>query len=171
MNDELKDLLKDIESITDFGPSLLQNVSSGFTKTASRPLTKESKATLTSKIKIPENCKEFLVPKVNSEIWRLLPSQAKILDIKQQQVQQSLTLGLSSLAIITNTVVNAKDAIPKEILSTVVKQPMDGANILGDQFQAISNRRRYEMKRHLNPEYGGICSQQVKLNVAINLKI
>ncbi|OXA40087.1 hypothetical protein Fcan01_25114 [Folsomia candida] len=85
---------------------------------------------------------------------------AKILDIKQQQIQQSLTLGLSSLALITNTIVNSKESIPKEVLSSVVKQAMDGANILGDHFQAISSRRRFEMKRHLNPEYGGICSQQ-----------
>ncbi|OXA42979.1 hypothetical protein Fcan01_22263 [Folsomia candida] len=160
LNDELTDLLKDIENTTEFGPSLLPNVSSGFAKTAARPLTKESKATLAAKIKVPENCKEFLVPKVNSEIWRLLPSQAKILDINQQQIQQSLTLGLSSLAVITNTIVNSKESIPKEVLSLVVKQAMDGANILGDQFQAISSRRRFEMKRHLNPEYGGICSQQ-----------
>ncbi|OXA47011.1 hypothetical protein Fcan01_18333 [Folsomia candida] len=142
LNDELTDLLKDIENTTDVGPNLLPNVSSGFAKTAARPLTKESKATLSAKIKVPEN------------------SQAKILDIKQQQIQQSLTLGLSSLALITNTIVNSKESIPKEVLSSVVKQAMDGANILGDQFQAMSSRRRFEMKRHLNPEYGGICSKQ-----------
>lgn len=138
----------------------MSNVGIGFLKTVSRPLTKESKTSLKEKIKIPENCKEFLVPKVNPEIWKLLPSMAKIQDIKQQQMQEVLSLSLASLTSIANTVATNKDKVPKEVVSSVIKQSLDNANILGDQFQAINSQRRWNMKRHLNPEYVGICSGQ-----------
>lgn len=71
---ELETLLQDMEKTIDFGPAVMQNVSIGFVKTAVRPLTKETKSNLKERIKIPENCKEFIVPKVNGELWRLLPA-------------------------------------------------------------------------------------------------
>jgi hypothetical protein len=40
---------------------------------------------------------------------------------------------------------------------------MDGANIMGDQFQGITMNRRMEIKKYLNPDYAGICSAQVCL--------
>jgi hypothetical protein len=146
------------KSSGEFGPTLLQNVSYGFSKTAAQPLTKESRTNIRDKIKVPENCKEFIVPRVNTEIWKLLPAQAKIQDIEQQQIQQTLSAGLSSLAYIANNVATNKDKIPKEVVSSIIKQSMDSANLLGDQFQSISTQRRYEMKKFLNPEVSGICS-------------
>ncbi|OXA40055.1 hypothetical protein Fcan01_25141 [Folsomia candida] len=101
-----------------------------------------------------------LLPNVmNAEIWRQLPSQAKVLDIKQQQIQEVISLGLSSLASIANTVAMNKGQM--DIVDSVVKQSLDGANLLGDLFQSISGRRRYDLKKFLNPEYSGICSAQL----------
>lgn len=158
---ELETLLQDMEKTIDFGPAVMQNVSIGFVKTAVRPLTKETKSNLKERIKIPENCKEFIVPKVNGEIWRLLPAQAKVSDIKQQQNQLVLSQGLSTLTTISNVIASNKQKIPNEVVSSIVKHAMDCANIFGDQFQALSTRRRFEMKRFLNPEYSSICSAQV----------
>lgn len=160
-NDELDELLQDLEKKVEFGPALLANVSVGFSKTVARPLTKESKSSLKEKIRVPENCKELIVPKVNTEIWKLLPSQAKVLDLKQQQIQEVLSSGLSTLASISNSIALHKAEIPKEVVSSVIKQAIDGANLLGDEFQSISGRRRYEMKKYLNPEYARICTAQV----------
>lgn len=98
---------------------------------------------------------------MNAEIWRQLPSQAKVLDIKQQQIQEVISLGLSSLASIANTVAMNKGQM--DIVDSVVKQSLDGANLLGDLFQSISGRRRYDLKKFLNPEYSGICSAQVQV--------
>ncbi|OXA40057.1 hypothetical protein Fcan01_25143 [Folsomia candida] len=151
-NMELETLLQDMEKTIDFGPAVMQNVSIGFVKTAVRPLTKETKSNLKERIKIPENCKEFIVPKVNGEIWRLLPAQAKVSDIKQQQNQLVLSQGLSTLTTISNVIASNKQKIPNEVVSSIVKHAMDCANIFGDQFQALSTRRRFEMK---SPEETG----------------
>lgn len=74
--------MQDIERCTDFGPELPQNVADSFVKTVVRTLSKESRANLKDKLKIPSNCKEFIAPKVNQEIWRMLPSHAKLTDVK-----------------------------------------------------------------------------------------
>lgn len=160
-DEQLDDLLKDISDKVEYGPPLIANVSSSFTKTVTRPLSKETKSALAERMKIPENCKEFSAPKVNSEIWRLLPSHAKISDVKHQQTQQMLGIGLSAFANMANTLAANKNNIPKELMTTLLKQAIDGANALGDQFQSISTRRRHEMKKFLNPEYSGICLGQV----------
>lgn len=155
--------MQDIEKCTDFGPDLTANISESFVKTVKRPLAKESRTNLKEKLKIPNNCKEFLAPKVNQEIWRLLPAQAKLADLKQQQQQQVLSLNLANLATMANTVVVNKEKMSKEIMGSLLRNAIDGANILGDNFQSISERRRFDMKKYLNPDYAGICSMQVWL--------
>jgi len=121
----LEALLQDIEKTVEFGPALLDNVSNGFAKTASRPLTKESKASIKNRICVPENLKDVVVPKVNVEIWKLLPSQAKILDLKHQQTQEVMSLSLSSFAVIANTMATNKKEIPANVVSLVIKQAID----------------------------------------------
>jgi len=158
----LESLLEDIEKTATYGPALLESVSVGFIKTASRPLTKESKASIKDRILIPENLKDVIVPKLNAEIWKLLPSQAKIFEIKHQQTQEVLRLSLSAFATIANTMATNKKDMPATVVSSVIKQAIDGGNLIDDQFQAISTRRRYDIKKHLNPEYSGICSAQTK---------
>lgn len=66
--------MKDIEGSIEYGPDLLPQISEGFSKTVSRPLTKETASKLKDQIKIPSNCKGFAVPKMNSEIWAHLPT-------------------------------------------------------------------------------------------------
>lgn len=84
-----------------------------------------------------------------------------MLDLKQQQIQEVLSAGLSTLASISNSVAVHKSQIPKEVVNSVVKQAIEGANLLGDEFQSINGRRRYEMKKYLNPEYSSICTTQL----------
>lgn len=140
----------------------------GFIKTVTRPLTKETKANLRDKIKTPANCKEFVTPKVNQDIWRMLPQQAKINDLKSQQLQQLVSLSLSQFAFIGNEIAKNKDKIPKEVTSLVLQTAIDGSNLLGDQFQSISYSRRLDMKRFLNPEYSGICNAKVRIYYLYN---
>lgn len=147
------------------GPEISTKVADSYLKTVQRPLSKESSAKLKANVKIPSNCKNFAPPKINPEIWKIIPSQARLQDIKQQQVQQTLATGLSALAMICNEVISNKQTIPDKIVSSVIKVAMDAANVLGDQTQQLSVTRRLELKRHLNPEYGGICTGKVHKSI------
>lgn len=157
-------MLEDIEKGTELGPEIAKNVAESFLKTVGRPLSKESESMLKNNLKTPANCKQFAPPKVNNEIWRIIPSHARLLDVKNQQTQQTLGSGLSALAMITNQIIANKAKIPKEVSDSVVKLAVDSANILGNQMQHINTTRRLEMKKYLNPEYAGICTLQVKLH-------
>ncbi|OXA39203.1 hypothetical protein Fcan01_26050 [Folsomia candida] len=134
---EVEELLNDIEMGSDLGPEVSQNVAASFIKT-------------------------FVPPKINNEIWRIIPSNARLADVKQQQIQQAFATGLSALAVITDQVLSRKSEIPKEVVSTVVRLAIDTGNILGDQAQQLNSTRRFDLKKYLNPEYGGICSSQVE---------
>lgn len=158
---EIEGLLQDIEKETDFDEDLLPQVAEGFGKTVLRPLTKESKEKLKISLKIPNNCKQFVPPKINSEIWRILPSNARLSDVKNQQLQHTLSASLAALSKIANIVVSQKREIPKETTNSIVKLAMDAGNIIGDQIQVINSNRRQDVKKHLNPEYMGICNAQV----------
>lgn len=77
---QIEELLADIEKGADLGPEISQNVAESFLKTISRQLSKESKAKLRETLKTPSNCKQFSPPKINNEIWKIIPSQARLQD-------------------------------------------------------------------------------------------
>jgi len=153
--------LKDVEENVEYGSDLLQPIADGFIKTVSRPLTKETATTLRNQFKIPSNCRGFVVPKMNTELWNNLPTRAKVADLRVQQMQQSLSIGLITIANMANEVAKHAKLVPPELKKTLLRLAIDGANILGDQLQLCSARRRNEIKRLINPEYGSICSKQV----------
>jgi hypothetical protein len=159
---EVDELLKDIEKGADLGPEVESKVAESFIKTVLRPLSKESRSKLQEIIKTPSNCKVFVPPKINNEIWKLIPSHARLLDVKQQQTQQAIATGLTALTKIADLVISRKAEIPKDIVNTIVKMAVDTGNILGDQNQQLNTARRLDLKKYLNPEYAGICSSQVK---------
>jgi hypothetical protein len=153
--------LEDFQKEVEMGAEVTPNIAESFVKTVKRPLTKESKEKLREKVKTPANCKEFLVPKMNTEVWRILPSNGKLADIKNQQLQQVLSLVLSSLARIADIIAKGKQNIPKEMTGSVLQEAINGANLLGDQFQSISSSRKQEIRKYLPSEYSGICSVEV----------
>lgn len=153
--------MEDIEKGAELGPEVSSNIAESFVKTVKRPLSKESNLKLRNNIKTPSNCKEFVPAKVNNEIWKIIPSQARLRDIQQQQTQQALGTGLSALTMISNTILSRKTELPKDLVASVIKLAMDAANVMGDQTQQLNSIRRLDMKKHLNPEYTGICTAQV----------
>ncbi|OXA36883.1 uncharacterized protein LOC118433680 [Folsomia candida] len=163
-DNELVEIMKDIEGSIEYGPDLLPQISEGFSKTVSRPLTKETASKLKDQIKIPSNCKGFAVLKMNSEIWAHLPTGARLADIQTQQVQQSISFGLITMAEIANEVATHSNEIPQEVKKRILKLAIDGGNILGDQLQASNMKRRQEVKKLINPEYSAICNKQLPVS-------
>lgn len=150
-----------MEGTIEYGPDVMAQIAEGFVKTVIRPLSKESASNIKDKFKVPGNCKQFNVPKINPEIWNHLPPQSKMTDIKYQQIQQTLSQGLVGLARIAQEV--ASRDVQTAAKSSILKIAIDTANLLGDQLQNISGRRKTEVKKFINPEYNAICSSQVEL--------
>lgn len=155
---EIDEILKDVAQPESFGPELSSKVADAFSNTTKRPLNKELFSKLRDKIKVPANCKSFQVPKMNPEIWRVLPSQPRLFDVQNQQTQQALSAGLSSFALIAESVSTSPD-ISQELKNKILRYSIDAANVLGNQMQTVAKQRRFGVRRFLNPEYGGICNQ------------
>jgi len=160
---DLDILLADIEKAEDYGPALSSKVAEGFMKTLERPLSKETVNSLKLKSKIPENCKIFAVPKMNSEIWTQLPAQAKISDLKNQTHLKSLSLALSSLSRIAEIAAKSSSNQSNDSSKEIIKIALDTANVLGDEFQEVCNKRRLDVRRHMNAEYSAVCSAKIPI--------
>lgn len=160
---EIKELLADVEKPLDYGPSILPHVAVAFNTTMTRQISKETSDKIKQSIKIPENCQSMGVPKMNIEIWQNLTAKSRLTDIKYQNIQQSLSSGVATLAMISNEIALRAADLPKDFVTTILKLAMDGANLLGSQSQDITKKRRLEVKPALSPEYAGICNAQVFL--------
>lgn len=146
---------------------MIPNLATAFIKTVTRPLKKETTAKLKDHLKIPDNCREFRVPKMNNEIWKCLPPHAKMDDVHSQQVQTSLVYGLSSLSKIANAaaLLNCRKdqgaPASKELCNEIIDFAIKGANFLGHQLQEMNLKRRGNVKRHINSDYSGICNREI----------
>jgi len=151
-------IFNDIEDVVSYGPPLMGVIAEGMTKAVSRSLSKETVEKITQQIKIPENCKEIGVTRVNPEIWNSLPNSARMNDLNYQKTQQTISQGLITLASVAQILATSKDVSPtiKEAMNCL----KNGSNLLGLGFQEINSKRRMAMKPHLTHEYSGICSMK-----------
>jgi len=151
-------IFNDEEDTVSYGPPLMNVIAEGMTKAVSRALNKEAVDRITQQVKLPENCKEIGVTKVNPEIWNSLPNFARMNDLNYQKTQQTISHGLITLANVAQILAKSKDASPS--ITEAMTCLKNGSNLLGIGFQDLNARRRAAMKPHLTPEYSGICSMK-----------
>lgn len=161
LDEELSGLLKDVEKGVEYGPALLPSVAESFLKTVSRPLTKETSTALKNNLKLPENAKMLQPARMNREIWKVIPTHARLDDIRKQQIQSSLGIGISALSQIANCMAINSKLIPHAVVGEIMKISINAANILGDQLQDLNYKRRLDVKRYINPQYSNICTKEV----------
>jgi len=146
------------EETMSYGPPLMKGIAEGMAKTICRTLTKEAVEKLTEQVKIPDNCKEIGVPRVNPEIWNSLPAPARVNDLNLQKTQQTISYGLITLANVANILAQSTGASP--VILGAMNCLKNGSNLLGMGFQEISSKRRSAMKPHMAQEYSGICAMK-----------
>jgi len=160
VTDEVRKILDQTSPATDFGDNLQDIVSSSFAKIsnpASATLTEELK----TRYKIPANCKELGVPKVNPEIWSGLPQYVKTKDAKVQHLQQHLSKALIAQAQTAEQVLDLMAKTKDVALQGILKTLMDSAMSVGLGMKELNAARRQDLKSSLLPEYTGLCSTQV----------
>lgn len=166
-DDELLAGFQDKEKTLELGPNVASQVAEGFKNVIKRPLSKQTLDNLADKLKIPANCVELQTPKMNTEIWAHLPTKVKLNDLSLQACQQNMTYGLITLANIGSIVAKNSARIPKDVGKEIINTIMDGANMLGQGIQTINQKRRKEVKPHLQPDYAGICSSNVPITALL----
>lgn len=147
--------------IKEFGPKVSDPVATKMEKIIGVSLTKEQIQQLKTTVKVPENCKYFQTPKLNPEIWAALPNKTRLLDVKQQSVQQNFTFGISAFAQIADTISKVQNRLPAELKESgkeIAKLCVGGANFMAMGLRDSSHRRRQIIRPNLSSQYGGICS-------------
>lgn len=161
LKNEIEEALADVEETNDFGPDIQQGIATAFNKTVMRPLSKETKGTLKKRVLIPANCKIMMPPKVNQEIWSMLPTKSRLIDLNYHQVQTTLATGVATLAIMSDEIAKLSAGLPKETMHQLLKAAMDTANLLGTQMQDLNQKRKQAIKPYITADYAGICSMDV----------
>jgi len=87
-----------------------------------------------------------------------LEDQGVYLPACSQEIAQLFYLEENRIA---NNLAENKATIPSDVVTSTVQLAIDGSNMIGDQFQAISNVRRMEIRKFLSPEYMDICNLKV----------
>lgn len=161
---DLLEVLNDIEPQIEFGAPIKPEIAECIEKTVKRPLKKDSLSKLTAELKVPENCKGLVVPKMNQEIWSNLPPRARLNDLALQSHQQNASHSLVAYAQLADIIAKNSDKMPKELPRQLLSIIRDAANVAGNGFQVLSQKRRSEVKPHLNNEFASICSASVPVN-------
>lgn len=110
------------------------------------------------KYKVPENCTALAVPRVNPEIWSMLPPAVKQKDYATQQHQQLGSLAAVAVAKMTDNLFTTTEAISPQLRQDLIVNCMEIASVLSINSDELNKKRKAEMKLTLNREYASICN-------------
>ncbi len=100
---------------------------------------------------------------MNPEIWSNLPTKAKVNDLGLQNLQQFTSYGLIALANIGDVITKNGDGMSKDVARSIIEITRNAANVMGNGYQTITQKRRQEVKPYLNAEFSGICSSSTEV--------
>lgn len=155
---DLAELLGEQEKDTEFAAPVPDIVATAFNGTVAKQLSKETLAKLKETVKVPENCKGLMTPKMNPELWAHLPPPAKFLDIKTQSIQSTMLSGIVTFANLATEIANRPAELSPELKSTLLQLSKRGGAILGAGVQDLSLKRKLDVRPHIRPEYSSICT-------------
>lgn len=157
--DSLKEILNQTVQQDDFDPPINEYVAKSINDLYSTAVSaKNSKEGMKSKLRIPENCQSLGVPKVNPEIWSLLPSNLRQKDFSLQQFHQTLSTASVSVAKIADVLFTTKDQISQPLREFLLSSTMEAAAVLAQASEEMNKKRKNEIKPALNKEFIGICA-------------
>jgi hypothetical protein len=160
ISDAIRSILEQTSPPLDFGENLQEVVSSSFSKITS-PTSLTLMDDLKNRYKVPANCKQIGVAKVNPEIWSGLPQHIKARDAKAQHLQQHLSKALIAQAKTAEQILKIMSQTKDPSLQSVLQTLMDSAMSVGLGMKELNATRKQDLKSSLLPEYAGLSSGQL----------
>jgi len=158
--DEVREILGQTTPQHEYGEKLLEVVATSFSK-ITNPMSLTLADELKTRYKVPENCRQLAVPKVNTEIWAGLPQAIKTRDAKSQHLQQHLSRALIAQAKASERILELISKTKNAELQGVLKTQMDSAMAVGLAMKEINGQRKQNLKPSLLQEYAGLASAQL----------
>jgi len=119
---------------------------------------------LTTKYLASENCKNMVVPRVNTGVWKALKGQPKVRDndAKLQKSQGFILKAFFPLIGIMNKLRKSRaDTLNKKDLVELKQLSNDTFKLMNIAFCDISYRRRFLIQPHLQRDYADVCADTV----------
>jgi len=155
--DAVRSILNQTAPQTDFGEKLQEVIAKSFAR-ITNPESSNLVEDLKARFKVPENCKELGVAKVNPEIWAGLPQSVKNKDAKSQHLQQHMSRALIAQAKTAELIMQLISKTKSAELQPILKSLMDSAMSVGLAVKEINATRKYNLRPSLLPEYAGLAS-------------
>jgi len=162
-NDALFKKISEERSGTKEGPKIHKKLAKVANRAFSEPLEIVKLKELFEHHPRPANTEKIVPPKVNSEIWAILSSQAKQRDAKALQVQRTIAHSTFCVLEAANAILEIENEHIKE---KVVKNLTDAVHMLGLTNYDLSLKRRHAMKFELSPDptvASALCAPEVKV--------
>lgn len=122
----------------------------------------EKRKEICQKYKIPGNCSELFVPKINNEIWTKLKSNAKRSDVRMSALQDTLNKAASAILVSANDLLTHRKDKTKPDYKAIVSRLTDSVALVGQVHKEISLKRREAIRPYLHADYKQACSRTVK---------
>lgn len=108
--------------------------------------------------KIPKNCQNLFLPRVNSEIWERLRANVKRTDIRFSVFQDTLSRISSAVILSKEALLESKEhkALPNHI--SLVSTLTDSMALIGHVYRELSYDRRDAIRPSLSHEFLHACS-------------
>ncbi|CAC5401723.1 unnamed protein product [Mytilus coruscus] len=143
------------------GPKIGTNLSKAVNASLSIKSSKDCITEITKRHLRPDNCSLMVVPKVNKEIWENIPRQAHSSDVYLQEVRKSMMAGMVPIVNLANQLAIRKEPIDPSIVKNELS---DSISLMGNAYYSLSMKRRYDIRRFLNPRYQRVCSHDIPVN-------
>lgn len=123
-------------------------------------LGKETKKDLMSRHKLPENCKELLVPALNVEVREMKSFTAYHKRIEREYYTMQSCLAHANAAVIhlTDEVLKADQSSKMVNSKELVKDALDAVTLIGQASVELTNKRLSNLRSILAPDVRSICS-------------
>ena len=112
------------------------------------------------KFLFPKNCEILSVPKVNKEIWRLLPASARNSDIAIQKPQTLIAHAIVPIVRVVEVLIKADPQGDNEETNETVNRLMEAISMMAMANDDLNHVRRNSIKPNLNADFRSLCSSQ-----------
>ena len=148
-------LLSEMTEDTEIGQPVDPKLAEALKKVWQKNIAKDRIKNSLKKQLTPSNCSFLSVPKVNQEIYTILPSQAKGKDIKNQKQEQYLVKAAIPITCILNKLMEAKinQPLTEELLISLKQSASEAIAILSYANSNLLQGRRDDIVPHLSKGY------------------
>lgn len=161
-DDLLSQITTSLSSAEDTGPPVSDKLSKLVNDKFQTEYTVEKRKEILQKYKVPINCNELFVPKVNSEIWTKLNANSKRSDIRTSVLQDTLVKVSSAIIVTVNDLLSHREKKTSPDYRTLIPRLTDSVALIGHVHKELSFKRRDAIRPYLNQEFKQACSRTLK---------